>query len=522
MGLKPRAGQAVIVLAFVNAAIMLLRFGEQCMLARSLGAGQPFDAYFLGQIILLLGGQLTVAVSSAAVPLLIEAGEEAAAVTRSFVKTSAIVLAGLSLMVALVSTPLIQALGVKLDSPHRELARSILLWLTPATAAWILSSVLRAYWNAHRRFVTPGVAQLFIPLATCTGAALLALGMFNLRHVAAVANIGAAVLLIALWKPISSVPRRVADPSRTALLTRKFATTLLPAGVGLALMPGMVVLARSFAARLVPGSVTAVSLAASLGSIPAQFAAVSVGVVLLSETALRKAAGKSGETARVIERALCNTAFVVLPSAVVLMLWSNEIVEIVFRRGAFDKAAVGLTASALSGFSFAVPFQSAVQVIMFALLALGASRSVALTSLLTLGIDAVLSRLLLGWGVAGLAASFSIASFVSCGIFVLLLLKASPELNLGSLLARNLRVAATAVAAGASAYLVTPHLHLTLPLPRLVAGLTLFGLVYFGANLVLGGAELREILGTARSRVERLRPAEDLSDGQIEVLTAAE
>lgn len=513
-----RGGQAVAVLAFVNAAIMLLRFSEQCILARALGAGQRFDAYFIGQIVVLLGGQLTVAVTSAAVPIVVDAGESGDAAMRRLLLAMAGVLGVASVLIAVLSGPIIHLLGGRLNPESRLLARAILLWLLPATDGCIIAALLRAYWHAHRRFVIPGIGQLFMPLCTCAGAALLALGVWDLTYAAAVANVGVVVLLFVLSRPLMRSLPQVSSAGhyveRLKAFSKRFWTSLIPVGIALALMPAMIVVARSFAAHLVAGSVTAISLAASLGSIPAQFAAVSVGVVLLSQTALLKASGRIGDGARMIERALCNTAFVVTPAAVVLTLFSKQIVEVVFQRGAFDKAAVGLTASALGVYSFGVPFQAAVQVLTFALLAIAASRRVAIMAGVTLGTNVLLSRLLLPWGVAGLAGAFSLASCLDCVVLAWLLAKALPDLHVRSLLLRQGRILAFSVVAGEIGSVVARYLEPSHASLKLLVALVICGLVYLGINLLVSGPELKEIIGTARSQVSRL--------GRVEVLSAVE
>jgi len=509
---ETRGGQAVVILALVNAGIMLLRFSEQCILARALGAGEKFDAYFIGQIVILLGGQLAVAVTSAGVPALVEAGDDAPSATRRFFVTIAVALAVISALTVLFSGSFVNAFGGKLDDQSRLLTRHILLWLLPATDLYILAAVLRAYWHAERRFLLPGIGQLFMPFCTCMGAVMLAAGFWSLTSAVAVANVGIAALVLLLAVPLwpSSPKSTIRSVGNVPALTRRFWTSLLPVSIGLAVMPGMVAVARIYSSHLLSGSVTAISLASSVGSIPAQFAAASVGVVLLSQTAVLKAAGRNREGARIIERALCNTAFVVIPSAIILALFSRLIVEVVFLRGAFDKTAVGITTSALSVYSFGVPFQAAVQVLTFALFAFAGSRQVAITAAATLGANILLSSLLLGWGVPGLASAFSLSSFLDCAVLIYLLSKALPELEVWPMLIRHFRILVFSLISGAAANLAVSNLLLNRSGLRLAIALLVAGSVYVGAGLLFSLTELQEIVGTVRSRVSRYRQAEAL------------
>jgi putative peptidoglycan lipid II flippase len=511
-----RATQAVIVLALVNAAIMLLRFTEQCLLARALGAGPRLDAYFLGQVVVLLGAQAAVAVTTAAVPILTEFGAiEQNMLVRRLLFASLPWLLLAAAAAALLSGPIVRALAGSSDSANRLLARAIFLWLLPATAACILAALLRAYWFAQRRFVVPGTAQLFMPLCTCAGAAMVAIAGWDLRLAAAVANVGALALVIALYRPFTyalPTPAGV-DTARLHRAAGRFGKTLVPVAVGLALLPAMIALCRFLASALGPGNVTAVSLAASLASIPGQFAAASVGMVLLPQTAWCKAAGRMHDAARSAERALCSTAFVAIPCALVLGFWPREIVHIVFQRGAFDRAAVGLTASALGGFSFGVPMLAGMQVLVFALFAVLGTRQVAFLTVLTLFVNLLLNRLLLGFGVIGIAAAFSLACWMNGAVLLWLLARCLPELRSGSILLRHLRILAISAVAAAVAKICAGYL------PgssvgneaSFVISLAVFAAIYLAANLLTASPETEQLLDTLRLRLSRRTAVEALT-----------
>jgi len=500
---------------------MLLRFTEQCLLARALGADQRLDAYFLGQVVILLGAQAAVAVTSAAVPILAEVGvHNLQAATRRllFASTPVVLLTGA--VIAVLSGPIIGALGGKFDAVNTLLARAIFLWLLPATAACILAGVLRAYWYAQRDFIIPGVGQLFMPLCTCAGAALVALAGWNLRFAAAVANVGALVLLLVLYRPLwRAVPGAAAKAIASARLqgvAGRFGAALLPVSAGLAILPAMVAVSRFFASSLSAGSVTAVSLAGSLASIPGQFAAASVGMVLLPQTSLWKVAGRMADAARLVERALCNTAFVAIPCAVALALWPREVVDIVFQRGAFDRAAVGLTASALSGYCFGIPALAGIQILVFALFAMLGARQVGFMAVVTLLLDLLLSRVLLPFGVIGLTGAFSLACLVDGAVLLWLLAKSLPELRVGRLLMRHLRILAISAFAGGAGRVFIGNIETSTSRGALsfLIKLALVAAIYLGINLLVASPEMQEILDTVRSRFARRAGGEVLSTAE--------
>lgn len=513
---EARTKQAVVALAAVNATIMLLRFTEQCLLTRALGAGRRLDAYFLGQVVLLLGGQVAVAVTSAAVPLLAEtAGHNLdVAARRMLLACTVFVVVSFSAIAAL-HVPIIGLLGGKLDPESMLLASTVFLWMQPAAAASILAGMLRAYWHAKRNFLVPGVGQLFVPVCTCGGAVFVALGLWDLRLAAASANIGALLLAGVLHRPLwGNLHAWSAEAAGSDLLKKvasRFGAALLPVSIGFALLPAMIAAARFFASSLPAGSVTAISLAAGLGSIPGQFAAASVGMVLLPQISLLKAAGRSRDAARVVERALCNMAFIATPCTVFLVLWSREVVEAVFKHGAFDKAAVELTASALTAYSFGIPAQAAMQVLVFALFAMLWTRHVACMAAITLVVNLLLSRFLLPFGVSGVASAFSLACLLDGAVLLCLLVKALPEMRVRALLFRHLSILVISVLAGGMGSVIARYLQSGRALLSLLVPLTLVAAIYLGVNLLVASPEMGEILAALRWRAGRRLGVEALS-----------
>jgi putative peptidoglycan lipid II flippase len=498
---------AVVILAAVTTSMMLLRFSEQWLLARALGAGPGLDAYFLGQIVLLLGGQLAVAVTSTAVPLLSSVDErDRPAAALQLCRITIVWVATIFALLAVFSGPVMNSLQRSLDPRNERLAQQIFLWLLPATAACIVAALLRAYWHANGNFCLPGIGQLFVPVCTCGGAALVAIGVWNLRYAAAAANLGAILLAVLLYLPLLRRDEPSSSDVRTKLggIGRRFGAAFVPVAASLALIPAMVAASRSFASRLAPGSVTAVSLAASLASIPGQIAAASIGMVLLPQMAQLLAAGRAQEAARMVGRCLRTSAFIVIPCAVFSLLCAREAIDLVFRRGAFNASAVHATAAALAGYSIGLPALASMQVLTFALLGAGCTRRIALTTVCTLLLDLVLTRCLLPFGLTGVAAAFSLACFFNAGVLLDLLASSLPELRPHALLISHLRIVAiAAVACGLARALTMPCNLVSEPL-LFVATLCLAAGLYLGLSHLAGSPEMTELFTAAHRRRQNI------------------
>ena len=89
--------------------------------------------------------------------------------------------------------------------------------------------------------------------------------------------------------------------------------------------------------------------------LPLGLIGVAMGVVLLPDLSRRLRAGDEGGAAWTQNRALELSMFLTLPAAVALAIAPDEIVGILFERGAFDTAATQGTAAALFAFAFGLP-----------------------------------------------------------------------------------------------------------------------------------------------------------------------
>ena len=107
--------------------------------------------------------------------------------------------------------------------------------------------------------------------------------------------------------------------------------------------------------------------------------------------------------------------------------------------------------------------------------------------------NVMLSRLLLHFGLIGLAAAFSLACFLNTGVLLWLVLLALPELRLRSLLSSHLRVLSVSIAAGWAGSFLVKHLGIRSAIESFAATIILIGLLYLGISLVSGCPEIQEM-----------------------------
>ncbi len=417
--------QATLVLSITTAAFMAMRFVEQYLLAHTFGVSGVLDAYFLGQIIVLIGSQCAVAVTSAAVPVIAARlsqdgiqSAEVTAVTLSSTVAGVCSLAGILLF--FLAPELAVVFGGELREVDRTLAVLLLRCSIPATVLFVYSAALRGYWHARQNLLKPGLVQPLMALGSMICALLVALGKVRILALPIGALIGAFCITVVLIEPLYQSRQYLRRVSWTSRDARRFLRDLMPVGLSMVLIPIMMAVGRMFATRLAAGAIGALSLAASVMSIPGQLAATAIGTVILPKVSFMHSGGNFNESARLVGRAVRVTAFVTLPCAFALALYPSSIISLVFRGGAFDGEAVKMTSSALIGYSIGIPALAVMQVLVFALFAASAWIEVIVTTAASIAINFIL-YVLLGSSLFGLAMAFSLTCIFNCGLLIILL-----------------------------------------------------------------------------------------------------
>jgi len=476
---------------------MLLRFAEQYLLARHFGPSHTLDAYFVAQTLILIASQCAVAVTSAAVPVITariktedEDVQQADFTVAAFVVLGCVFLA---LVLTAAAPLLVRLFGAGLDEPSRRLAGFLLYCSIPEALLSMAAAAFRAHWHAHQNLLLPGLLQLLMPLVSTALAALVAADLLGIAWVPIGAGFGAFLFALALAVPFF---RHAA--SRTKLwnpsLAKEFGRALFPVSLAMMLIPCMIAVGRFFASRLPAGNVSALSVAASLMSIPGQLAATSVGITILPRTSTLFSGNQQEAAASLIERAIRLTVFCSMPFSLAFALYPDGIVQTVFHSSAFNAGAVHLTSLALLGYCAGIPALGAMQVLVFALFAASAWRKVAGVTLFSFVINIVFS-IVAGRSILGISGAFSLSCGFSVVVLAVLLRRIVPLSLPGLLTAAAKAAGASAVSFGAI-YLARSWGWMQTA-PSAVLLLASFA-AYAGVAAVLCRAEMREFFGLLR------------------------
>jgi putative peptidoglycan lipid II flippase len=184
----------------------------------------------------------------------------------------------------------------------------------------------------------------------------------------------------------------------------------------------------SFTTIVGDGGQSALYYSSRLFQLPLAVFAVSLSqasLPALSGHAARKDLAAFGAS---LEFTVKNAVFTALPAAVGLAVFSTEIIEVLFKHGAFGDESVRVTSEALFYFSLGLVSCAAIKVLVSAFYALQDTRTPVKTAAMCLGINVVLSTSLM-WTlkIGGLALATSLSATVNaCVLYAILARRLGP------------------------------------------------------------------------------------------------
>lgn len=347
-------------------ASRVLGFARDMLIAAFLGAGPVADAFFVANRLPNLFRRLfgEGAFSAAFVPafsgLLAAEGRAAA---QGFAQQAASILAlwlvGLTVAAEIFMPSVVAGLAPGFRSDPEKFALSVQLCRItfPYMPLICLGALLSGVLNGLDRFAAAAAAPVVYNLV-CIGFLLglahllptaghaLALGV-TVSGVLQLALLGWAVrragLRLALPRPRLTAPMR--------LLLRRMGPGLIGAGVTQFNLAVDVVIASLLPA----GTVSVLYYADRVNQLPLGTIGVAVGTALLPSLSRQALAGQAEAARATLNRALEYALLLTLPAALALMVIGGPVIDVLFRRGAFDAAQAALTGQALGAYAAGLP-----------------------------------------------------------------------------------------------------------------------------------------------------------------------
>jgi putative peptidoglycan lipid II flippase len=411
----------------------LLGLVREQVFAITLGAGIYSDAFLAAFRIPNLLRDLFAegALSTAFVPTYVatlrqKSRAEAIALANRVMSTLTIYLGLIALAAILFPEPVVRLVATGFSPEKAALCATLVQIMMPFLPAISLAVVAMGALNAEEKYTAPGLASSMFNLVAIIGG--VAVWLWGLSPRAAVltwavlALVGGiaqlAIQVPSLWRtgyrPRLMPDLRLRDPG-----TRRIATLMAPATLGVAAVQVNVVVNSSFASLISDGALSWLSYAFRLMQLPIGVFGVAVGTTALTHLS-RDAAGQDWDRMRAtLQRGLRMVLFLTVPSTVGLALLGVPIIRLIYEHGKFSPHATIETARALSGYAIGLVAYAAIKVVAPAFYALGRTRVPLIAS-----VSAVVANLIWNiltfrrFGHVGLAVGTSIAALVNAGVLV--------------------------------------------------------------------------------------------------------
>lgn len=176
---------------------------------------------------------------------------------------------------------------------------------------------------------------------------------------------------------------------------------------------------RTVATRTSEGAVSILTYTNTLFNFVSSFVVASFITVYYTELSSANAEKDDAGFSRIIKQATTILYLALLPVSIISIIYSKDIVRIVYGRGAFSDSAVALTAKCLSIYAVAFGFDGIRNLLIRAFYARGNTKTPLINSIISLSITSILSLILSRvFGVTGIIISI-VVSIICTSILML-------------------------------------------------------------------------------------------------------
>ncbi len=375
------------------------------------------------------------------------------------------------------------------------------------------SGVVMGALNARQHFLMPALAPTVYNLGIIAGGLLLG-------QTTAGAAMGLAVGMVigALGHLLIQLPAlRREGASYAPILTLrdpgvvKVLKLMAPRVLGLSFSEINKFIMLFMTGTMALGSLPALNAAFRLIILPQGIIGQAMGIAAFPTLSTLAAREKFDEMRTIIVDSLRMLLFLGLPVTVWLIMMADPIITILFERGLFDSEATRLVAGALQLMALGLLALLFLEVIARSFYALSDTLTPVLAGgvqVLMMAVFSILLRDVLfasrGWPPLGaLALGFSLSNYVEAGLLVWLLRRRMGHLNGKQFVSGAWRMLAAAALMTGAIWLVSSGLDQDAVWLQLMTGVTVGGIVYLLAVLLLQVRELRQLLSIGRERFAR-------------------
>lgn len=260
----------------------------------------------------------------------------------------------------------------------------------------------------------------------------------------------------------------------------------LPAILGVSVNQLNVLVDRTIASKVAEGGISALNYADKLQLFVLGIFVTSISTVLYPTLSKMAAELNYEGLKKSLTESVSSISLLVIPATVGAMIFSTQVVEMLFGRGAFDEMAVKMTSSALFYYSIGMIGYGLREVLSKAFYSMKDTKTPTINAVIALIMNIILNITLSKFmGIAGLALATSISAIVCTGLLFLSLRKKIGSFGLKEIVISFIKITVASIVMGVVAKLSYNILlgnlskNLALIVAIMVGGLVYFAIIPF-------------------------------------------
>ena len=414
----------VVTIGALTLIVQFVGVAKELLVAARFGTGDALDAFLMAMVIPtfivnVVGGSF----QSALTPIFVRArdqeGDRAAQELFSSVTGyCATFLLLIILFIAFLGRLILPLLASGFHPEKLALTQTIFYWLLPMIAFQGMIVIWSAVLNAKGRFALAAIAPVLLPLITMIALISVGyrLGVYSLV-VGTIAGFIVQAIVIGFGLRSQGLrlrPRWEKNNPQVRAMMRQYVHIV----AGAVLMSGAALVDQAMAATLRAGSISALSYGSRFVTTGLGLTAGSIGTAAFPYFS-KQVAGRDWVTLWQTLRGYLRWIFAItVPISLLIFVFSGQIVQLLYERGAFLPEDTYLVARVQSFLIFQIPFYIGGILVVRVISSLQANQILMWASGLNLLLKVAMNYLFMQWmGVAGIALSTSLM-FLGSFIFV--------------------------------------------------------------------------------------------------------
>ena len=410
-----------------------------------------------------------------------------------------VIMTAVAILAAVLAPWLVQKIiAPGFDPAQQVLAARLMRLMLVTPVVFGVSGLVMGALNAHQHFLWPAAAPIVYNLSIVGGALALASNL-------GVTGLAIGVVIGAVLHLLVQVPGLVRFKARYwPVLTlhdpgvREVGRLMAPRVLGLAAVQVNFLINTVLASGLTEGSLSALNFAWLMMLLPQGVFAQAVATAAFPTFSALVARGEADEMRHTLSATLRAIFFLSVPAAVGLLVLRVPLIQALFQRGAFEASSTEAVAWALAFYALGLPAHAGIEVVARAFYALHDTHTPVVISVVAMGLNVVLSLVLIGPLLhGGLALANTVATTLELLGMMILIRRRLGGIGGRQLIHASGRVVLAALLMGgvlwAALSLAGEEINQGGALVKAGGGILLGAVVYLGVSWAVGVRELQAV-----------------------------